>query len=221
MFYEVNEPRLTNDYLINHPNKRSEAIKAWMTDHNGPLSQFPFGSFAFARLDDRLADCELWKAGARESGRDPMGLTPHQPNVEFFNTEAYGGPQAKSPLTTESAFAMISQLFAPHSRGTVSLKSSDPAVNPVVDHQYLSNFLDILVLSEACSFANEIVMSGHGTKSVVKNSWPREPAYHAYKTREDWIPYVRDMATTCKLRFSYSLTLCSSYFFCQILSNSC
>lgn len=54
----------------------------------GILSTFPFGAFGYARLDDRLKDEPLWREAKREPGRDPMGLTSKQPNVEFFNTEA-------------------------------------------------------------------------------------------------------------------------------------
>lgn len=162
------------------------------------MANFPFGAFAFSRLDDRLRDCELWNSAHRLPERDPMGLTSQQPNVEFFNTEAYGGAFAKTPVINgESAFAMISQLFAPHCRGTVVLNSKNPSENPVVDHDYLSNPLDVLVLAEACAMANEIVLEGSGTKDIVKNSWPREPALNEFKTRDDWVPYVKDMATTC------------------------
>lgn len=169
-----------------------------MTDHSGPLSNFPFGAFAFARLDDRLAESEEWKTASRKPGRDPMGLQPNQPNVEFFNTEAYGGAQANSPITTESAFAMLVNLFGPRSTGTVVLKSAKPEDNSIIDHNYLSHDLDALVLAEGCSLANEIVMSGDGIRGVVKNSWPPNPAFHENKTGEDWMAYVRDMATTCK-----------------------
>ena len=53
----------------------------------GILASFPFGVFAFARLDERLKDEPLWKEARREAGRDPMGLTQRQPNIEFFTTE--------------------------------------------------------------------------------------------------------------------------------------
>jgi hypothetical protein len=53
----------------------------------GVLSTFPFGAFAFARLDDRLKDESLWQQAKKDAGRDPMGLTPKQPHVEFFTTE--------------------------------------------------------------------------------------------------------------------------------------
>lgn len=103
---------------------------------------------------------------------------------------------------------MISELFSPRSKGTVTLKSADPLANPVVDANYLADPLDMLVLSEACRFGNEIVMKGAGTKDIVKGSWPSALTHHTYTKREDWEPYVRQHATTCRsflfdyLRFS-------------------
>lgn len=67
---------------------------------------------------------------------------------------------------------MITELFSPRSRGTVTLKSTDPFENPEIDCNYLSDPLDLLVLTEGCRLGNEIVMQGAGTKDIVKGSWP-------------------------------------------------
>jgi choline dehydrogenase-like flavoprotein len=130
-----------------------------------------------------------------------MGLTPSQPNIEFWNTELYGGPKQYEdfPIDHKHAFAMCALLFNQHSRGSVTLKSADPMENPIVDHAYLEDPLDMLVMSEACRFANEIIMKGKGTKDVIKGSWPEGLAHHGFETREEWEPHVREHATTCEL----------------------
>lgn len=71
------------------------------------------------------------------------------------------------------AFAMITELFSPRSKGTVTLKSTDPSENPIIDCNYLSDPLDLLVLTEGCQLGNEIVLKGAGTKDVVAGSWPQ------------------------------------------------
>ena len=93
---------------------------------------------------------------------------------------------------------MIAELFAPKSRGSVTLKSANAMENPVVDCNYLTDPLDVLVLSEACRYGNEVVMEGAGTKDIVKGSWPPNLNHHTYKTREEWVPYVKEHATTCE-----------------------
>lgn len=200
-FYEVRDPKLTSDHLIHHEGAKDTAIELWKKDKTGFLSTFPFGAFAYARLDERLADSPLWQDSRRPSGRDPMDLTPQQPHVEFFNTECYFGPSSlytDMPLQQKSAFAMITELFSPRSRGTVQLESADPTAKPLVKHNYLEDPLDLLVLAEACRLSNEIVMQGSGTRDIIKGAWPEKLTHHKYTRREEWMGFVKDNSTTCK-----------------------
>ncbi|RDW68979.1 GMC family oxidoreductase [Aspergillus mulundensis] len=199
IFYEANKSGLTNCSKVYHDNALETTLQEYKEHKTGFLSTFPFGSFAFARLDERLKNEALWRDAPRLPGRDPMGLTPKQPNIEFFSTETYGGPKQydQFPVDHKHAFSIIAELFAPKSRGTVTLASKDPNDNPVIDCNYLADPLDMLVLSEACRFANEIVTKGAGTKDIVKGSWPENLNHHTYTTREQWVPYVRQHATTC------------------------
>ncbi|KAI3397784.1 hypothetical protein diail_10317 [Diaporthe ilicicola] len=199
MFYEVSKPGLTTDHLAHHDGALAKSYKLWKDSKAGFLSSFPFGSFAFARLDDRLADSQLWNSAERAPGRDPMGLTQKQPNIEFFHTECYGGPKQfdKYPVDNKSAFGMIAELFSPRSRGTVELQSMNPLDGPKVDCGFLQDPLDVEVLAEACRFGNEIIVGGKGTKDVIKGSWPPDLTHHTHTTREDWVPYVKENATTC------------------------
>lgn len=176
-----------------------EAYRQWKEEKRGLLSTFPFGAFAYARLDDRLASEPLWSEGPRLEGRDPMGLTPSQPNIEIVSTECYGGPEQfdnKFPDgETTHAFALMSEPFASKSRGSVTWESGNPLDNPIVDHNFLADELDVLVLSEGCRFVNEIVMKGKGTAGIIDGSWPPDLTYHKYTTREKWVPLVKENAT--------------------------
>lgn len=201
VFYEVTKDGLTNDHLVYHGDAAMQAYMLYKEKKTGVLSTFPFGAFAFARLDERLKDEPLWQEAQKKAaeGRDPMGLTKSQPHIEFFTTELYGGPKQYEnyPIDKKSAFAMITELFSPRSKGTVTLKSTDPVENPIVDCNYLSDELDLLVMTEGVRFGNEIVMQGSGTKDVVKGSWPADLTHHAFTQRQEWIPHVKDQATTC------------------------
>ncbi|KAJ4292480.1 hypothetical protein N0V90_009142 [Kalmusia sp. IMI 367209] len=199
IFYEVSEPNLTNDYLAYHDNAIASSYKLYQEHKSGILSTFPFGIFGYARLDERLKDSEIWQNAKRQEGRDPMGLLPNQPNIEFWNTELYGGPKQYTdfPVDHKHVFALCALLFNQHSRGSVTLKSADPLENPIIDHNYLDDPLDVLVLSEGCQYANEIVMNGKGTKDIIKGSWPVNLTHHTNTKREDWESHVRQHATTC------------------------
>jgi choline dehydrogenase-like flavoprotein len=198
-FYEANKPGLTNDAMVYHDNGFESSYLLYKEKKTGVLSTFPFGAFGYARLDDRLQDSEIWKNATRKSGRDAMGLTEKQPHIEFFTTELYGGPKQydKFPIEKKHAFSMITELFAPHSKGTVTLKSRDPFENPVIDCNYLSDPLDLLVLTEGVRFGNEIVMKGKATKDVVKGSWPADLTHHEFTERDQWTEHVKNEATTC------------------------
>ncbi|KAI9680403.1 MAG: hypothetical protein M1822_007161 [Bathelium mastoideum] len=202
-FYEVSKPGLTNDSQLYYPGAAEKSMARYHADHTGFMSQFPFGTFAFARLDDRLADSPIWQEASRAQpyGRDAMGLTSSQPHVEFWNMECYGPPQTYRdfPGDGQSAFAMVTELFSAQSRGEVTLDSPDPTKNPVVDHNYLSDplGLDMLVLSEACQLANEIIMEGVGTRNVIKGAWPKQLTHHTHKSRDAWVSNIRQRADTC------------------------
>lgn len=176
VFYETDKEGLTTDYQVYHGDSMETTYAQWQKEKSGFLSTFPFGAFAYARLDERLKDEPIWKEATKvaQPGRDAMGLTSKQPNVEFFTTECYGGPKQYDdfPVDNKHCFSMITELFSPRSKGTVTLKSKDPLENPLVDHNYLSDPLDVLVMTEGVRLGNEIVMKGKGTKDIVKGSWP-------------------------------------------------
>lgn len=201
VFYEVSDPTVTTDHLIWHEGAMTKSLAQYQENKTGFFSKFPFGTFAFARLDDRLSDAELWRHALQTSnaGRDPMGLTKRQPHVEMWNTECYG-PKAygEEPGNGKQAFSMITTLFGARSRGEVTVNSLDPAANPVVDHKHFSDPLDLLVLAEGCRLANEVVIEGNATKKVISGSWPESLTHHAYKERAEWEGYLRKNAGTCE-----------------------
>lgn len=199
-YYQLKEADLTDDARVNHdPNAYENGHKEWEQKRTGWLANFPFGGFAFARLSDRLErDSEEWRNFPREPGRDPMGLTETQPNLEFFNTICYGGPPEYTdfPKEGEWAFAMCCFLCGLQSRGEVKIKSTDPFEPPYVDPRYLDDRRDLLMMSEGVRFANELVMQGAGTKDVIKGAWPPGADHHLKKTNEDWQPFVKKYTST-------------------------
>lgn len=202
VFYEVSDLTLTTDHLVWHEGAMQKSLAQYQENKTGFFSKFPFGAFAFARLDERLSNAGLWQKSSEQStaeGRDPMGLTKKQPHVEMWNTECYG-PKAygEEPGNDKQAFGMITTLFGARSRGEVTVNSLDPTTNPIVDHKHFSNPLDLLVLAEGCRLANEVVIEGNGTKKVITGSWPEKLTHHTYKERAEWEGFLRKNADTCE-----------------------
>ncbi|KAK3720459.1 hypothetical protein LTR37_003872 [Vermiconidia calcicola] len=196
--YEVSKPGLTTDHLSWHGDAAARNLADYRKDGSGFLGAMPFGTFAYARLDQRLKDSSLWQEALSTAspGRDPMGLSQHQPNIEAFHTEC--APAGFEPESGEaSIFCTVVELFGPRSAGTVRLASADPHDNPLVDHNYFADPLDLEVLAEAAHFMNDIVMEGTGTAPVMKGSFPADGQHHAFKNREEWKPWLRDHCQTC------------------------
>jgi choline dehydrogenase-like flavoprotein len=199
-YYELGVPDLTDDARVNHdPEAYERGSAEWKKSKTGWLSTFPFGAFAFARLNERLErESAEWRALKREPGRDPMGLTESQPNIEIFNTVCYGGPPEYTdyPKPGQWAFSMCHFLCGQMSRGYVTIKSKDPFEPPFADPCYLSDKRDLIMMAEGSRFTNEIAMEGAGTKDIVKGAWPPGATHHLNKTNEDWQKHVQKYAST-------------------------
>jgi choline dehydrogenase len=98
---------------------------------------------------------------------------------------------AKDYAPTPTTWALCGGLVAPKSRGTVKLKSSDPADRPVVDMQFLSHPDDVAALSRSIEIARSVANS-----DLMKDFVVREVAPGKDLTGADLEKFVRDGATT-------------------------
>jgi choline dehydrogenase len=92
------------------------------------------------------------------------------------------------PPTT---WALCGGLVAPKSRGTVKLRSSNPADRPIVDMQFLSHPDDVAALTRSIELARSVAATSAMRPFVV-----REVAPGAALTGDDMVNFVRDGATT-------------------------
>ncbi len=161
--------------------------------------------FALARLDDALESSPLWRersATTPGSDRDAAGLSKRQAHVEYMHTELYSGHihGRDVPLDGKHGFEMMTLLFSQQSRGTVKLRSTDPHDKPVIDPRYLSDPLDLLMLTEGVRFIHSVVTSGLGTKDLLAPGvWMAGPEYAAFgpdTMAKDWEEYVRQYSAT-------------------------
>ncbi|PLB43315.1 choline dehydrogenase [Aspergillus steynii IBT 23096] len=199
IFYESEKAGLTNDCYVYHTGAMEASLKQWEEEKSGVLTHIPCGVVAYSRVDDQLKNEPLWTESPRKQGHDPMGIRPNQPNIELLTLECYTPLKHSTdfPADNQHAFGIVPELFGARTRGSVRLKSTDPLDNPIVDCQFLADPLDMLVMSEACRFANEIMTEGQGTKDLVKGSWPPASGHNTWTTREQWISWIKENITTC------------------------
>lgn len=157
------------------------------------------GAFAFAHLDEKLQKHDAWRKAHAEADRDPLGLTATQAQVEYFTTERYAAPKHYSnpPPPGQSAFGLLVEGFSALSRGYVKLQTNNPRDRTIIQHNYLADPLDVLVLAEACKLGAEVIMEGQGTKDLIIGSWPPSDKHHLFTEISQWEDYVRKNATTC------------------------
>lgn len=160
-----------------------ESYNLYQEKQSGFFSTFPFGVFAYSRLDERLEKEEVWQNAHRPPNRDPMHLLPSQPHIEWLNSELYLGiPHFKDfPKDNQYGFQIIVMLFSPRSRGTVKIRSKDPFDKPIIDNRFMKNELDMLVQSEGVRFANEVMTTCTATKAVIKGFWPQGQSLMLYR----------------------------------------
>jgi choline dehydrogenase len=92
------------------------------------------------------------------------------------------------PPTT---WALCAGLVAPKSRGTVRLRSADPAARPIVDMRFLSHPDDVAALARSIEIARSVAASAAMKPFVV-----REVAPGRALQGEELADFIRDGATT-------------------------
>ena len=90
-----------------------------------------------------------------------------------------------------TSWALCAGLVAPKSRGTVKLRSADPAARPIVDMQFLSHPDDVAALERSIEIARHVAATDAMQPFVV-----REVAPGADLQGEELANFVRDGATT-------------------------
>ena len=170
---------LTHDSHLHHPGGAEASMAQYAATKTGFFSSFPFGVFAFARLDDQLSSSPHWKNTSNTTPpRDPTSPLPSQPHVELMHTELYSGyihgphPTLLAGPPPTHGFEMMTLLFAQQSRGAVTLSSPSPTAKPRIDPQYLSHPLDALVLAQGARFAHEILTSSKALAPHLRGFMP-------------------------------------------------
>ncbi|KAG6829906.1 hypothetical protein H0H87_009808 [Tephrocybe sp. NHM501043] len=132
----------SNDTSIQYPRDPSfiaENLKQWTANHTGPLVLNGATHLIFSRLPNDSSILHL--CGDPASG----GNAPH------FETILTMGLSMGS--FTGHLAALVSIVASPTSRGNVTLKSSDPFVDPLINPGLLTSQFDKLTLREAVKTA--------------------------------------------------------------------
>ena len=126
---------LTYHSLTSNPLRGAKAILEYLFTNSGPISVFPMSVHAFLR------------SSPQES----------RPDLQFqfypVSRDLRGG---SGKIGTFNAYTIQWGGMRPRSRGTVTLKSSDPLAGPRIQHNFLSDPHDAKVMIEGLKIARDI-----------------------------------------------------------------
>ena len=136
---------------------------------------------------------EYTNSAANVSGYYKTDPSLELPDVSLVQIEL---PYASEVIAAQypappNTWALCAGLVAPQSRGTVKLRSADPADRPVVDMEFLSHPEDVATLERSIEIARSVATSNAMKPFVVREVAPGRDLHG-----EELANFVRDGATT-------------------------
>ncbi|KAJ0335136.1 hypothetical protein COL922a_009668 [Colletotrichum nupharicola] len=133
--YEVNFDTLNR--VLHNPVVLARSLIDYINDGTGPLSSNVVEFIGWEKLPQKYRD--TWSADTQEA----LSQFPDDwPEVEHISGNGYIGnfrfPALQQPLNGKQYATILGAMVAPVSRGNVTIKSSDTAVLPLVNPNWLS-----------------------------------------------------------------------------------
>ncbi|KAK4047830.1 hypothetical protein OIV83_005173 [Microbotryomycetes sp. JL201] len=182
MFYVAQES--TSLQWLSDPVKSLSALVEWLRYQTGALTTNIAEAVAFLRSDDE----KLAKATGVHRPADVPDLTSRHvgPDIEVICGATafarHGTLPAPMNGTDKDFFAIAPILLRPKSEGTVTIKSKDIFVKPVIDAQFLSHEQDVKMLMYGTKLCQAIAASAPLAKLLIKPfnphnapQWPTFP----------------------------------------------
>ncbi|KAL8720282.1 MAG: hypothetical protein Q9181_007933 [Wetmoreana brouardii] len=129
-------------YLMSSPEAFEEARRQWMKDQTGPLSDFHLPQmigYLKSKAVGESKELEMLEPEVREAIKSDTS-----PDLELISH--IGSPSVSTP---EQYIAMATACMNLQSRGSITLRSKNPADTPIVDPNFLHEDFDKRVAIEA------------------------------------------------------------------------
>ncbi|KAI0052734.1 GMC oxidoreductase [Auriscalpium vulgare] len=174
----VNNP-LTWDSIQRDPEVGGAAQQAFATNQTGPLSNAISQTIGSFRIPESHP---MWaRPGVVDSSSGPTS-----PQIELLFGDGFIGVIEPTP-DIGNFLTIATVVLSPSSRGSVTLKSSDPFVDPAVNPNYLAEEHDVLMSVEAVKTARRLV-AAPAFEDYIIEEWGGLAEAH---TDEELIAYVR------------------------------
>ncbi|CAK5271521.1 unnamed protein product, partial [Mycena citricolor] len=132
----------TRDTAQRNATLAAQQLAEWNASHTGPLVDTVMSQIGWFRVPN-----------ASLAGFPDASAGPNTPHYEFLISNGYMAPRADNTNGMSIAMAVVS----PHSRGSVTLNSSDPLASPLINPNLLGEQVDRIVAREAVRAALRFV----------------------------------------------------------------
>lgn len=145
--FTVNTTALTHDDITRNASLQAEYLALWNATRKGQFATSITNHIGWFRIPSN--------ASIFETHEDPSA-GPTAPHYEFVFLTAFSS--AVQALPSEGHFMTIaSVLVSPAARGSITLASTDPFDNPIVDPGLLSTDMDMFTIRESIKAARRVV----------------------------------------------------------------
>jgi choline dehydrogenase-like flavoprotein len=120
---------------------------------------------------------------------DPAATSP---DLQFHFLAGAGVEAGVPKIASGSGCTLNSYTLRPKSRGTVSLRSADPAAPPVIDPNYLAEPYDLKTSAEGVKISREILNQQAFAKYISKEHFPGA----AVRSQAEFESYARQFGRT-------------------------
>ncbi|KAI0039272.1 GMC oxidoreductase [Auriscalpium vulgare] len=172
---------LTTDDIRRNTTLASELLTQWQTNRTGLLTLALTSQLGWFRISDNSSIL---------AGGDPSA-GPTSPHYEFLTEDGFGAAPQTFP-DTGRYFTMFTAVVSPKSRGSVTLASSNPFDNPLVDPNFFSAPIDIAIMREAIKAARRFVSAPAWADYLTGEFGP----FAAARTDSEIEAYARNFTNT-------------------------
>ncbi|KIK65201.1 hypothetical protein GYMLUDRAFT_220474 [Collybiopsis luxurians FD-317 M1] len=181
--WTVNSSVPTLDDIQRNATLAAADLAQWEDTRNGPFSNEPATQLGWFRVP---ANASIFNS----SNPDPSS-GPNSPHFEMILIDGF----AVSPLpfpATGRLLTIVTAVVTPSSRGTITLASTDPFDNPIIDPGLLSSNLDLAIMREAVKAARRFVSAQAWSDYIISEFGPFAEA----QTDEELNAYIQSEAST-------------------------
>ncbi|KAI0045648.1 GMC oxidoreductase [Auriscalpium vulgare] len=179
--FNTSSQDITTDDIQRNSTLAAEELTQWQTSRKGFMTMTIATQIGWFRVRDNSS---IFARGDPSAG-------PTSPHYEMIISDGFAASRETFP-NTGRFFTVVTALVSPASRGSVTLASTNPFDNPIVDPNFFSAPVDIAIMREAIKASRRLVSAPVFADYITGEF----PLLAAAQTDAEIEAYARSYATT-------------------------